>query len=79
MPVDQKPFSLLSEGELGISEAEQSHLPVGERLQFCGAAANVIVFAEHDPAVLACKRQPGRVISLLSCLLALDVGQRLDY
>jgi len=53
---------------------EQPHLAVGERLQLSRTPANAVVLAEHDPAALARKRQPRRIVSLLGGLLAIDVG-----
>jgi len=43
-------------------------------LQFCRAAADAVVLAEHDPAALSRESQPGRIVSLLGGLLAIDVG-----
>ena len=74
MPVCQEPRRLLGEGELGVGQAEQPHLAVGERLQLSRTPANAVVLSEHDPAALARKRQPRRIVSLLGGLLAIDVG-----
>ena len=58
LPRRARPLGLPGECELGVGQAEQPYLPVAERLQFCRAAADAIVLAEHDPAALP--REPAR-------------------
>jgi hypothetical protein len=42
--------------------------------QLSRTSVNAVVLAEHDPAALARKRQPRRIVSLLGGLLAIDIG-----
>ena len=62
MPVCQEKRRLLGEGELGVGQAEQPHLAVGERSQLSRTPANAVVLAGHDSATLSRKRQPRRVV-----------------
>ncbi len=70
---------MLSECELGVSQAEQPHVPVSECLQFSRTAANVIILAEHYPAALPGQSQPSCIFSLLCHSLAVYLGQCPDY
>jgi hypothetical protein len=65
---------LISESELGVSQAEQPHVPISKCLQFSWTVANVVILAKDDPAALTSKRQPSRIVGFLGCLLTIDLS-----
>ena len=68
-------LGLLSESQIGVGQAERPHAPLGERLALSRAPADPVVLAQHHPVVACRQGDPPVILDVLSCLLAVDLGQ----